>query len=1107
MLGRVPAEGLPGRKEQLRAVIDTWYCSTTTTSRRAVIRRSIDALHAAFASEESLSRLDWLGDGREGVLRCMSDSCRQGVRDALVFWRGLPKNIPAGHKEELDNRLTQMPGVDLESLRKAGMDPSVFGATMTIAAFDGLCAGVGIPGPRTPARERQAISRGTEEVQTWLNKGGMMWWKEGVRRQGVGKRKGGKALSSSGSYEKPSVLCPPMFKADTYPKVFASPNPLPFAAGVPLSPNQPERMEIINSRNPLCSLLLHTMGVWADALCGRGRFSSRHRIHTLELCLGDMVDVCDTMRTQGRSYAVVDSSNVADYTGPLQYLASVVPILREGEPERGLEPGRTRLVAIDINRHQMCEDLISDFVGVPLHLWPVFLGCTASDFIPKYTLGAEVPIENRVGNDAYGAAVVNMPASTTVVNVQRVPSPLLHPGETRAAAPRLCSRPLAGVYAGLIRGCVPSGCNMVTRYESYMSPSALVRVLLQAVTDGRIAPDHVPEAGEPLSLGMEVLEYLRTDKRDWVSLHELFLVFKANGIAVPGVESRKLTPMRVVMDTSSMTIAGEEYAVNGVQSIGLVVSKSEAQLSLPSGDTATQCHWPAKRGSGLGTDMDLYLGACRGFNNVCAIVDARHATNPMGISVIDFEKVLDHDISSRVDRTNAVQVAMATVFKQIGPKGVLLVNSTFPVPKGAVTVEDVAPPCHTLPEGVGAAVVESVTYGDSHTLTVKLPAKTGCRSAALIGEGPTRDIAVNPVRGNPFVLRLLLPVTAVTSVRSKRMFTVRLAPLTPAPLFLSTPNSTKAVEPFHHTTIAALSGQVKGLSEIPHLPLVGGGRAVKCMVFGGLQAEVGRHCPGVDVFTAMGNPNTFRKLSSGLRLLMEARQNTMRALIAKGSSTPGTRHCLLAKHGVAQGGGGEEVTYGFIYGESQTHSAVSTILASRAVAFCPPDDSVPDSVITGVFKGGMPNGTRCHTLPETLGYQGFDATVRLMRHAGQSVPHLFQGCTVQTLLPKGMWEATPLHLRQYYSLVAEMQLPARNDYAKKDALDAIGAQVDALNGGAIKFVPSHCKGRPNNTNVNQYLQMTACMKSPKKRHFLYCAYTDDEKAEVAREDQAREWAW
>ncbi|GIQ84038.1 hypothetical protein KIPB_005463 [Kipferlia bialata] len=1095
MLSRVPPAGTPTRTLHIRASIDAWYCSTTTPARRAVVMEAIGALSISLESAGSLSRLDLLNDGREGVLRCLDNTSRERVREVYIFWLGLPAEVPDGHSQELLKHTRTMPGLPKEMARDKGRAEYI-----EQLATDTLSGMTAYPDTAMP-RDRRCLDLAVQEVEGYLATGGIRWWD-----------------AEKKAYSTPTELCPPLFYAETYPYTNTSVPPLPYTAGVSVALFQKERADILASRTPLASLLKHSMGVWADALCGRGVHSAAGRIRSLELCVGDMVDTCDTLRQMGRRYATVDSSNVPDYVGILQYLVSVVPVLREGDSAVGTEPGRTRFesISMSMDANSTIEAHLSLHLGIPLHLWPVFLGCLATNAVPKSTGGAEIPLENYIGNDATCLHTKITPPTTQVVHVQRVPSPLYQLGSgSIPVAPTLSSKPLAGTLAGLIRRCVPSGCHVPTRLFSYLSPSGLVRMLLQAVADGRISPDVGTVSADvsdpaPLSLGMDVMEYLLRDKTDWCSLKELFLVFKADGLAIPESQAA-LDPVRMTLDISGIDLTPDEFE-GGHHNISLLLSHSEAAAEVPH-RAAAECV-RGKRGSGVGLAHDLYIAACDGGNRVTAIVDARYAMCPVGLCVMFHEHILEDwrelpgKMAVRLGASGTEVMRAAQLFQKTGHQVVVHVSQAVSIPPERVTVEPLSVPVHEVLHLYRASPVEGVTYNDNHRVTVRLRPDVGCVSATLIGTSPSRDVSVQTEDGSSLTLRMLQYATAVTRVKqSRHSFTVSLSPLKPAPIFLASPNTHRTLDPSDPAVLSKLlDGQLatRDLCSLPEyngtsVPMVAS-LFKNAVLTGHLEANTLRFLSGSDgAKNADGRPVDPRERVRMLPEQSVERRMLESHLINVACVRTGVKSgaCVV----VSQPSGDLS---GFVYVQQGIYNVCGCTSVARGVVFCPPPptDAAAKRVlgafwfIKGLDKQQVPG----------IGPAGLRAYASMQQYATHSVPQLFQGVTPKDILPQSVWVSTPPALRQYFTVIAVMYLPARDDairiqwQSERPKLKYNKKSIEGL-------VPDTCTGRVGNARIAEGLELAIRVRYAEKsrRHILYCAYNQDEVAAVAKEDQKRDW--
>ncbi|GCA62562.1 hypothetical protein KIPB_004333 [Kipferlia bialata] len=181
------------------------------------------------------------------------------------------------------------------------------------------------------------------------------------------------------------------------------------------------------------------------------------------------------------------------------------------------------------------------------------------------------------------------------------------------------------------------------------------------------------------------------------------------------------------------------------------------------------------------------------------------------------------------------------------------------------------------------------------------------------------------------------------------------------------------------------------------------------------------------------------------------------------------------------------------------------ITATRGVVFCPPADTTQLEIMT-VLKGVLiyNNMKRPPTVVST--HVALSAFATLQHYATHGLPHLFAGCTAESILPRAVWEATPPALRVHYQTVAVMQLPAKAE-AERDWDYSMGPISLEMLQNACNHVPDKCRGRTDNMHMDPSMQRIISLSLKNGQcHALYWAYSEAEVAEVAKEDQKRDWA-
>ncbi|GIQ82215.1 hypothetical protein KIPB_003311 [Kipferlia bialata] len=525
MMARTPPVGDPGRHVHISTVVDAWYAMETTPERRRVMMDAVKELVLSLSSIEAASNLDWLNDGRKGILTFPNDVDREAVLAELLFWQGLPrktskrvkKEAVEGWKATLDHSysgrdMMMTVGHGFQATFVLSLSNDVLGSQVWDCVLGDLEAfrAHGVIRTVEPSAIKAVATTGKGQTKP----------KRGRERQRRGKHMGGqsaKATTPSHAITTCTTLCPPAYASAFWPLTRRDFSSVPYEGVVPLAVGAPERTAIINSPTPHTALMEHSVSVWADALCGRGPHNAVHHLLSVEMYHGDLGVVCEEMRQDNRTFAFIQSSNVPDEVGLLPYLMFTVPLLRHGDPARDIQPGIVMLKSFNI--HSETEDNILRWTGIPIHMMPSVLGCVPLTLIPTGQNGTQRPLENYATNSASGFRNPVGGRSVVAELFRRVPPPpLSHPGVVPLSV-AVGSENFSWVFNSLIKRAVPSGLNNLCNTEAMSSPATIVRLLLFALSDGRIHPDvdvTSPDGG--LCLGLSELETMTVfNYRDWVS--------------------------------------------------------------------------------------------------------------------------------------------------------------------------------------------------------------------------------------------------------------------------------------------------------------------------------------------------------------------------------------------------------------------------------------------------------------------------------------------------------------------------------------------------------------------------------------------------------------
>ncbi|GIQ80258.1 hypothetical protein KIPB_001030 [Kipferlia bialata] len=999
MLGRTPPEGEGGREAHLQAVVDAWYGLQTTPEARGIMMGAVDTLVQGLASPQSVKELDLFNDGRSGLLSFHRDSDREAVLGEMVFWQGLPVDTPRQCLRDMRQRWKRAYLKDGQEQKK-----DYISVQLELASFPLMC----LPG----AGDYTAVLTAAEaNLRSFCN--------QGVIRPTI-------------NHDGPYVLCPPALSSHCYPLSSRSFSSFPTEGVVPLSLGDPARLAVHASPNPVSALLMHTVSVYSQAVTGEGGGRALPRLLGVEMSVGDMAMVCDEMRLEGRRFSYIHGSCLVDRVGILPYLVHTVPLLRRGDPKRGVEPG-----CVQVKTHGVLtktEDALQKWTGVPIHLFPQMLGCVPLSLTPSVTLGAPRPLEIMEANTPSGPCFLDWhswgPTSTLM---QRVPPMQPITDGCMRATPGLSTGDMAPVYAGLVRRAVPGGANDASRAISTLTLQILVRILLFALSDGRIRPDPGYTRGSPLPLGVPVLQYLMQPERcakDWHSYKELVLVYKANGLAVPlGLPDVVPALLSVSLSGPGDTLVKEDTSVSVadgcVWGAGMCllqsVSRGAPPPSVPGVDLSDkrplQYAIRDNRGTGVGPNMELTLGVSGTGSGYCAIVDATIARNRLSVGVLHKVTVDVPMQPGQVDKMKALGV----------PKGFptnyyhcpLSISHAYPVPSASVSVSPIQPLELNVPESLLPDSVANISWERGHGLRITVPKSTSIETATLAGDGPCRCIALRTESGKDISLQLLQPVSSVVQVWPPEcgVLQATLAPTCVPPQALCIPNTLDSRDhlPGEYTLAdtkpTALS--VPGIEEEPNLPEGSmshrGGQFLGQTVTAQWQRTLFAEVPQlVDRTMALRGDKTKRgpvgtdtiqwamskvPEESNLRQSLEANKTLSRMMFAaaqRGCNMP-ILMCGTSVEGV-------------MCFERRPIVVVGQTVAFRGVAWCPPLPTEEDqkqafgSTVMMATMRMLHNGRHPQMVEMSLPGTA-QSLMRLQHDASTSVPHIMEGLDWEHMLP------------------------------------------------------------------------------------------------------------
>ncbi|GIQ85300.1 hypothetical protein KIPB_006943 [Kipferlia bialata] len=1086
LLARTPAPGREERDTYLMAVCDCWYSMQTTPRRRDIIMAGIDALVDALESEETLSQLEFLADGREGVLSFTDDAGREAVRDELVFWQGLPLETPAVSVSEHwlgwqrgDGRWGEY--------EEDGLPPfseeTIGSPCDTQIVLNALCAECDVGS--------DLATRVQKDVKAYHFKGVL-------------------DTTADTDTEEAYVLCPPFFPSYSYPRRSYDYVTFPTEGVMPLSLCSKEREACVSHPHPMTALLMHTMTVYADALCGVGStdttaesLSTVPRLSqhiSIELCVGDMLAGCETFRKEGRQFASIITSNLMDYVGLFPLISMTVPLLRTSGPDT--ESGYLRVSSFEMIEKRTVEECWEEHFGVPINLYPTLLGCMPSTLLPRDTLGAPRPLENYVSNTARGLVSSEKKKAGRIVTecvFQRVQPPVLSlsgeegSGITVPAAPTLCNKRLCSAYAALVRRSVPCGANIPNQQITQLAPATLVRLLLFALSDGRIAPDTASFTG-PVPLGLPVLSHIMTSKKDWASLRELCISYAANGLAIP--------PEAEVTPAAMLTVSAKDVFV-AFPSVRLNAKISLLQSAHPDIPCPT-CRQISEslvteRGSGVGPDAHVYLGiAGTGPHTFQAVVSADCATHGVSLGRLNFHE----ERGLGVSRPAPPHIAVA--FSDIEE-----------VRAETITVTPISPAVLWLPPHVcaGRRVVTSLEWLTRHKVRVTLSVN-GIKTAKLTGPLPSRHITIETGDGQTHCLTLLQPASRISKVdREKMSVTVGLAPILEAPQVMNVPNALSP-PPARTNVMAAsinpaMTNRPAGTAEdegeaIPYLP----GRSVGALLHGDQTDVFLRFAPGLrervmrrdqcfaDQDVAWAFSNT--KEGSREKQVLTAHYSTMLMfyVFVKGVQLVEMQF--------------EGRTTGIIFMEEQLGSCQGANVALVCQAVCPPIPS--EETEREAMHVALESLCKCisEELPmcmviksETV--DAAHALSTLQHSACATVPHLCQGIETRpeaVSIRAAMEEVdSPAAVREELRPIAILHRPSRTDYHMRHSIDgAINEPPLSSCKMLLTIPPAFVARKPNLTLPKVWNQAFR-----RGGVLLWAAYNGQELVDLRKEDELAVW--
>ncbi|GIQ86620.1 hypothetical protein KIPB_008503 [Kipferlia bialata] len=735
-------------------------------------------------------------------------------------------------------------------------------------------------------------------------------------------------------------------------------------------------------------------------------------------------------------------------------------------------------------------------------------------------MGAPRPTENHSINSSAGLCGRGYNRQVRSEFFQRIPpaSSLDCPSGLPLAVSLSCGEP-ASVYAGLIRRAVPSGCHVPQDTGVAFNPATLVRMLLFALSDGRIMPDiekdnvkaaAVPGDTAPIELGLVVLAYLEAKgQKDWCNLHELYHVFRANGIAVPDSEcgQHTTTQSRITVDLARVAGLGGQATVCLMQSALEEVDRTTWKcpafendgVSIQDQMTHSNTDYKLQRWMGAGPRMAMYHGMARmGMDTrYSVIVDRTYAHQPVSVGVYGMKTMASKTFGDRGVFTKTLRdnVRECQTF--------ISIDEIFPVPRDAVTVEDVVP-VQLVPPHVSThyeLLKPLVSWYPRTIVTVQLEG-VEVSSAKLIAP---RLLYLNSNVGGK-VLCLPQDAAQVIEVAHKQVVAICLCWSSVAPLDICVPNClspSRAHPDMLGTMLNVLDAGhpscARFFADVPYVPRA----ALANASAGEFRSAMVHHVPSITArLTWSAGTQTLRRKDIDWALKQLDPKSTARQVLEVEDEI-GTIISVINSHG--KGFNPIELVHkgkavGLLVLKVRPFSVPGCGVALAGVAFCPPlwqegvDAGAVDVAVRWLASQlRQAHGSKGSSMELT--HPSVAESISVLHHAALSgYPYIAQAITTGTLIPKGVLpDSTMRSLSCHPTPIAIVRRPVRNSVffgtrAKIDSRDTINPYGDPTT------VPEEQGGRVgNNILVLTLRGISDCL-------MMWSAYTLEERLDVAAAD-------